>query len=412
MRATRSGRPLVSSDSTQLIKVAGQNKSRLAVSARTRKSTKQTKGDKPKIPKLNAPLSELTKEYNHIPVRNMAEWVNRPAEVRLQEVEKRNGYVTRPMNSFMLYRSAYAERTKLWCLQNNHQVVSSVSGESWPMEPSEVREQYNEYARIERDNHQKAHPGYKFCPSKAQSSARKRKGTRDDSDEDERSQSGDIDVDWRPPGDRKPRAKLNKRLGREAGYPANSMLHDSLDGNLDFDQYAIRPAYNRSSYHTTNPGKPLPAPLNEFELYGQYYQATVQPSMTGPGVEDVRIRKTQVPGIPLGGTLPLTGLPGAFHYDLLSQDPFAGNFDTGGPQVDPNLLGYDGDYMQQPNSFITEGQFQSLHDEEESKFRGTPRAYEPRGATDVYQDTNDWDFGGAHPKEEDDAAFARWLEGK
>ncbi|KAF2089132.1 hypothetical protein K490DRAFT_38767, partial [Saccharata proteae CBS 121410] len=103
----------------------------------------------------------------------MEEWVNRPASVRRTEVEKRKGYVTRPMNSFMLYRSAYAERTKQWCLQNNHQVVSSVSGESWPLEPPEIREQYNDYAKIERINHQNAHPDYKFSPSKASTAARK-----------------------------------------------------------------------------------------------------------------------------------------------------------------------------------------------------------------------------------------------
>ncbi|KAF2461109.1 high mobility group box domain-containing protein, partial [Lineolata rhizophorae] len=103
----------------------------------------------------------------------MKAWVNRSAEVRRQEVEKRNGYITRPMNSFMLYRSAFAERTKEWCLQNNHQIVSSVSGESWPMEPPEVREMYNELAKIERLNHQAAHPDYKFSPSKAATPSKK-----------------------------------------------------------------------------------------------------------------------------------------------------------------------------------------------------------------------------------------------
>ncbi|KAF2763737.1 hypothetical protein EJ03DRAFT_283525, partial [Teratosphaeria nubilosa] len=103
----------------------------------------------------------------------MDAWVNRSAEVRRQEVEKRNGYVTRPMNSFMLYRSAFAERTKHWCLQNNHQVVSSVAGESWPLEPQEVRDQYNDWAKLERANHAAAHPGYKFSPSKSTNKRRK-----------------------------------------------------------------------------------------------------------------------------------------------------------------------------------------------------------------------------------------------
>ena len=104
-------------------------------------------------------MSVLTKDFD-VPIKNLEDWVNRPFDVRKREVEKRNGYITRPMNSFMLYRSAYAERAKSWCLQNNHQVVSSVAGESWPLEPSEIRDMYNEYAKVERINHQNAHPTY------------------------------------------------------------------------------------------------------------------------------------------------------------------------------------------------------------------------------------------------------------
>ncbi|KAF2094614.1 hypothetical protein NA57DRAFT_46480, partial [Rhizodiscina lignyota] len=103
----------------------------------------------------------------------MDAWVNRSASVRRKEVEDRKGYITRPMNSFMLYRSAYAERTKQWGLHNNHQVVSSMAGESWPLEPPEVRDHYNELAKLERANHQAAHPDYKFSPSKT-STSRKR----------------------------------------------------------------------------------------------------------------------------------------------------------------------------------------------------------------------------------------------
>ena len=93
----------------------------------------------------------------------------------------------------MLYRSAYADRTKAWCEQNNHQVVSSVAGESWPMEPEEVRNQFNEWAKIERSNHQAAHPEYKFSPSKATNKRRKD----DDTDDEEPSELGDPDDEYR-----------------------------------------------------------------------------------------------------------------------------------------------------------------------------------------------------------------------
>jgi hypothetical protein len=114
------------------------------------------KGDKQKVPRLTAPLSVLTKDFHDVPIKNMENWVNRPADDRRREAEKRNGYITRPMNSFMLYRSAFAERAKAWCSQNNHQIVSTVAGASWPLEPPEIRELYNEYAKLERINHQNA----------------------------------------------------------------------------------------------------------------------------------------------------------------------------------------------------------------------------------------------------------------
>lgn len=317
-------------------------------SPKAKKVSKQSKGDKPKAPKINAPLSELTKPFDHIPVRNMEEWVNRPVEVRLKEVEKRNGYVTRPMNSFMLYRSAYADRTKLWCLQNNHQIVSSVSGESWPLEPPEVREQYNEYAKIERDNHQKAHPGYKFSPSKAQGSGRKRKGTSDDEAE-EPSDLDDPDFGWGPPSQRKPKNRQSKRQTKEAGYPANSVLQHSFGGR----PLKPRIAWNKSSYQATNPGKALPAAMGNNELYGQYYQTTIHPNLTAPNmnIEDVRIRKTETPGMQFSNP-PLIGLPGGHHYELLQQ-----HSQTGSPapmeqqtQLDPQLLAYDNDLMGQSGS--------------------------------------------------------------
>ncbi len=73
---------------------------------------------------------------NDYSVRDIPAYVNRNTETRHAEVTKRkNGHITRPMNSFMLYRSAYAERTKAWARENNHQVVSAVAGASWPLEP-------------------------------------------------------------------------------------------------------------------------------------------------------------------------------------------------------------------------------------------------------------------------------------
>lgn len=204
---------------------------------------KKPKLDKSKTPKLTAPLSVLTKDMS-VPLKDMDQWVNRSIDVRKQEVEKRNGYVTRPMNSFMLYRSAYADRTKQWCLKNNHQVVSSVSGESWPMEPQEVRDQFNEWARIERANHAAAHPNYKFSPSKA-SSAKKRKGEETD-DEDESIDLNDPDGEYR--GTRSVRQR-KQQLQPETTYFAGG------------DDYDYSPYYDQQHATTQYPFVVTPRPL-------------------------------------------------------------------------------------------------------------------------------------------------------
>lgn len=195
-----------------------------------------------KTPTLTAPLSVLTKDMVSVPIRDMQAWVNRPRSERIKETERRNGYVTRPMNSFMLYRSAYSERTKVWCVGNNHQVVSSVSGESWPLEPPEVRDFYNELAKIERINHQMAHPDYKFSPAKPGAAGKnfKRKEV-DSDDESEPSDINDADADWG--ATHRTRAKQVKRPGRDAGYPARANLGDaqnaqSFQSTHAYDSYS------------------------------------------------------------------------------------------------------------------------------------------------------------------------------
>ncbi|KAK4192632.1 hypothetical protein QBC35DRAFT_482850 [Podospora australis] len=141
-------------------------------------STKKKKKERAKpaknVPVLDRPMSELTKE-SAIPVADIDTYVHRSAQQRQEEVQtckKNPGKVKRPMNAFMLYRKAYQQRAKEWASQHNHQVVSRVCGSSWPLEPEHIRHQFKTWADIERDNHQKAHPNYKFTPSKPHKAAK------------------------------------------------------------------------------------------------------------------------------------------------------------------------------------------------------------------------------------------------
>lgn len=183
----------------------------------------------------------------------------------MKEVEKRNGYVTRPMNSFMLYRSAYAERTKQWCTQNNHQIVSSVSGESWPMEPEEVRNQFDLWAKTERQHHHDAHPTYKFSPSKAAN--KRRKGEMSD-DED-----SDLDIVRDPDGEyRGTRNTRQRRQGQMEYLP-------------DLQGFTSTPYYEQQQmqqheYHFAPPHRPLPS-----NAYGQHIQQPYEQQYVQQGMQ-------------------------------------------------------------------------------------------------------------------------------
>ena len=129
-----------------------------------------------KIAMLEKPLSELTELEGHLPSVDIEAYVNRSAEGRREDVEtgKVPGKVKRPLNSFMLYRKAYQGRVKEWYLQKNPRIVSQLCGTSWFLEPEHIKEQYREWARIERINHQNAHPGYVFSPLQPRESKRYR----------------------------------------------------------------------------------------------------------------------------------------------------------------------------------------------------------------------------------------------
>lgn len=309
------------------------SRSRIAKSPKPERKPKRTKiKAESKVAKLEKPLSELTKDWTHVAVVDIDAYVNRSAEVRRKEVEegKIPGKVKRPMNSFMLYRKAYQNRTKDWCLQNNHQVVSQVCGDSWPLEPDSVKDQFSEWARIERINHQNAHPGYKFSPTKPGQgkAANKRKVS-----EEPASEASDLDdYEWQGPRDRK------KQRHRPSPRPEAPVMYPSTRSAYNYareesEEYAG--GYNKSLFQNNNPGVPLPPPYNQAGLrQGEYYQQTVQSNQRIPGAEDVIIRKTDTPGS-------FVGLPGGQDFNMMNQYNQFEQPQAQGQRIDPSLLGPD-----------------------------------------------------------------------
>ena len=276
-------------------------------SPRPKKAPKAAKVGKMKGPVIDQPLSELTKDYT-LPVKDMEAWVHRSVEMRLEEAEKKNGHIARPMNSFMLYRSAYADRVKQYCRENNHQVVSQVSGASWPLEPKEIREMYEKYASIERDNHHAAHPDYKFAPNK-NGSAKKRRDF-DDSD-DEGSEWGRARH-----GGKRVKREQNRSHSSTPFEPRRVIRHP-----LDH--------YNPSSYQINNPYGRVPMMPGP----DRYYQQQVM--QYDGNVEDVTFRPIENPFPNQQMTGALIGLPHGNEHDILRSQS------GGAPPMDPQLLQYD-----------------------------------------------------------------------
>ncbi|KAG9689774.1 hypothetical protein KCU95_g9155, partial [Aureobasidium melanogenum] len=263
---------------------------------------------------LQAPLSVLTKDSD-TPLRDMEAWANRSVEERRSEVTKANK-IARPMNRFMLYRSAYAERTKKWCDQNNHQIVSKVTGQSWKkLEPKEIKDYYDRLATIERENHQRAFPEYKFSPAKA---IPKKKNPKRILDYPESAYSHFSDSDDDPDGEYRPGRQV-----RQAKQPPRMT-----------DPYADNYSYADVKYQLADPGRSsttyqqmLPYAASQAQMYHSHPYAYAVANghgqyavyQQGGGVQQMHDSRMAMNGTPvsMGSNGALVSLPGGQHHELL-----------------------------------------------------------------------------------------------
>ncbi|KAI0545748.1 hypothetical protein F4679DRAFT_588209 [Xylaria curta] len=263
---------------------------------------------------LAEPLSRLVMNITNITDTDIQAYVNRSPEDRRREVaESKTGKVKRPMNAFMLYRKAYQNRTKEWKRlddirrkeesagegkpekgHDNHQVISQVCGMSWNMEPQELRDQYDEWAKVERNNHKLAFPDYKFAPAKSKirkttggGSSGSPRGDRESDDENASNLDAYEFQEW----------------GQSSGPPSRNATRSARFMDPDAD-YVLPPGYphsvytspspgvqaarlpgaygvppqlpHQSSFQYSNPGKPRPADYGSALGQGQYYQQSTE----------------------------------------------------------------------------------------------------------------------------------------
>ena len=312
--------------------------------------------------KLEKPLSELTKHLDRIPIKDTETWVNRSTEERQKEVGS-DGFIKRPSNSFILYRSAYADRCREYEKSNNHQDISSMAGASWAIELPEVRKQYEDWAKTERENHQIAFPDYKFQPQTQEAKVRKRKGKMDDDSLDD---SDLEDPTYRggrgatPGSSRSDRAKKMRRNYRESSYTPSL----GSDGEWGSPEPYPAPIHSTSYYHHANPGKPMPSALTGIGPPGGYYQATCHPNVRFSAighVEDVMYQQHEAP-TSMYGAQPPVGLPGVSHEELMGETDLDNEqLMFTGVTLDPDLLAYDngGSVQAEGHGGLAAGGFQT-----------------------------------------------------
>ncbi|KAI1260111.1 hypothetical protein F5Y18DRAFT_406943 [Xylariaceae sp. FL1019] len=184
---------------------------------------------------------------------------------------------------------------------DNHQVISQVCGMSWNMEPQALRDQYDEWAKVERNNHKKAFPDYKFAPAKAKN---KKPGTSGSNRRDERDSDDDnasildsyefSEFPGHPKGG--PPSRTASRSQRYMDHPDGDYILPGYSPPSGYSRSvynspspALQPSglpagtayaahvqqqlqHHPSSFQYSNPGKPRPADYGASLGHEQYYQ--------------------------------------------------------------------------------------------------------------------------------------------
>ncbi|KAI1181445.1 hypothetical protein F5B17DRAFT_452400 [Nemania serpens] len=117
---------------------------------------------------LSKPLSKLALEMPHVPKFDMDAFLRRGANKRVQQKGVGEEIkISRPVNPFILYRRAYYLHAKALCKSGcTAQTLSRMIGASYRSEDKTVKDQFARYAEIEKEQHYRYFPNYKFSPKR------------------------------------------------------------------------------------------------------------------------------------------------------------------------------------------------------------------------------------------------------
>ncbi|OAQ64155.1 high mobility group, HMG1/HMG2 [Pochonia chlamydosporia 170] len=121
-------------------------------------------------PLIKTALSILADQYVGEYI-NPASYAKRSVEERRDKAEKDGGKITRPLNSYMLYRKAYQQIARRVLSNDQQQFASQIVGISWnEYESPAVKAEFKTLAKIDHQMHHKAFPDYKYTPTQGRNS--------------------------------------------------------------------------------------------------------------------------------------------------------------------------------------------------------------------------------------------------
>lgn len=329
---------------------------------RVSKSKPKGKGTK-KPPKLlppeyqlDVPFTLIDHDWGNIPLKQVDKRATWSKEERKKQATKKDGHISRPMNAFLLYRSAWADRCKSYFGLSNHQYVSQILGASWSMESAAVKDQWKALSTLESDNHKVHLPDYRYQPSKPA-------GKRDlDSDHDDYGVDDDPDGEYMPSG----------RLARQARKQPPSAIQHPPAGQYGQDVYGYPVQMNMGGWGQEHSHRPQPTQYAQMQPYpgqgGQYLQAGAHHQWQVP-MEEVRMMNS-TPASTYSSGHGLVGLPGGPSHDMLhvsrTQTPMQ---QYQQPQAGGNFMDQSGSlYPDRGAQQNIDTNFSGLHTGQESHF--------------------------------------------
>ncbi|ODO11053.1 hypothetical protein I350_01655 [Cryptococcus amylolentus CBS 6273] len=133
-------------------------------------------------PAPRAPASEASSSSGSPPAKaNGKDGKKKTSHARKQNAD----HIPRPRNAFILFRKHVVDAKLIpTSVEMRHQNVSIITAKMWSEAPPEQKAHFNELARIEKEEHLKKYPGYRYQPVYRRTNVIRRRVRKDEAEEE------------------------------------------------------------------------------------------------------------------------------------------------------------------------------------------------------------------------------------